>query len=138
MTLAVIVGGLLGISLVGLIVYFLPTIVALIRQRVNIGQVIIVNLLLGWSQIGWVVALVVAFGKTKDQVQRACAAAGYSQPGEASRPTGPPGPAARPSTAMAARAGEAGRGMSGVRSVLSGRLETALLSRWRDGVFPLI
>ena len=40
--------------------YFLPTIVALLRSVTNTGSVIVVNLLLGWTLIGWVVALAMA------------------------------------------------------------------------------
>jgi len=40
--------------------YFVPTIVAVIRKVPNVGSVIVVNLFLGWSLIGWVVALAMA------------------------------------------------------------------------------
>jgi len=40
--------------------YFIPTIVAVIRKVPNLGSVIIINLFLGWSLIGWVVALAMA------------------------------------------------------------------------------
>ena len=41
-------------------VYFLPTIVA--GRHRNGGAIFILNLLLGWTFIGWVVALAMAFG----------------------------------------------------------------------------
>jgi hypothetical protein len=44
-----------------LAVYFLPFIVALLRSH-NPGGVFVVNLLLGWTLIGWAVALVMACG----------------------------------------------------------------------------
>lgn len=40
--------------------YFLPSIVAAIRKVPNFGSVIIVNLLLGWTFVGWVVAMAMA------------------------------------------------------------------------------
>jgi hypothetical protein len=40
--------------------YFLPTIVAVVRKVPNIGSVIVINLFLGWTLIGWVVALAMA------------------------------------------------------------------------------
>lgn len=53
-------GGAVGFIVVAaLCVYFFPSIVAILR-RVNIGQVIVINLFLGWTFIGWVSALVVA------------------------------------------------------------------------------
>jgi hypothetical protein len=40
---------------------FLPIIVAMARHIDGIGQVVVINLLLGWTIIGWVIALVMAF-----------------------------------------------------------------------------
>ena len=40
--------------------YFLPTIVAVVAHRRNAVLVAIVNTLLGWSFVGWIVALVMA------------------------------------------------------------------------------
>ncbi|TWT41096.1 hypothetical protein RAS1_37880 [Phycisphaerae bacterium RAS1] len=52
--------GLFGCALViiGLFVYFLPTIVAVHRNHYNTTAIFALNLLLGWSFVGWVVALV--------------------------------------------------------------------------------
>jgi hypothetical protein len=40
--------------------YFLPSIIASVRKVRNVGSVIVVNLFLGWTFIGWVVALAMA------------------------------------------------------------------------------
>ena len=48
---------LLAVLTVG---YLLPTSIALVR-RAPTGVVFFVNLLLGWTVIGWIVALVLAF-----------------------------------------------------------------------------
>ena len=50
---------LLGV-VVGLALYFLPTIIAMTRHTTKVLLVALVNLLLGWSLIGWVAALVMA------------------------------------------------------------------------------
>lgn len=42
-------------------VYVLPTIVAVYRQHHNRVPITLVNILLGWTAIGWVVALIWAF-----------------------------------------------------------------------------
>jgi hypothetical protein len=42
--------------------YMLPWAVAATRGKSNTGAIALVNLLLGWSLIGWVVALVMACG----------------------------------------------------------------------------
>ena len=38
--------------------YFLPTIIALLRRHRNALAIFLLNFFLGWSFIGWVVALV--------------------------------------------------------------------------------
>ena len=50
--------GLILIFLFGLPVYFVPTIVAAVRQTRNLVGIIILNLLAGWTVLGWVAALV--------------------------------------------------------------------------------
>lgn len=44
--------------------YLAPAIVALIRRAPNTASIIAVNVLLGWSLIGWVVALAMALRST--------------------------------------------------------------------------
>ena len=45
------------VLLVGMVLYFVPTIVAAKRGHHNVGTIIVINVLLGWTFIGWVVAL---------------------------------------------------------------------------------
>lgn len=52
------VGVVLIIILIG--IYMLPTIVGAVRKVVNIGSVFAINLLLGWTLVGWAVALAMA------------------------------------------------------------------------------
>lgn len=54
--------GTIGI-LISLGFYFIPSIIALIRKKRNKVAIIALNFLLGWSLIGWVVALVWALKK---------------------------------------------------------------------------
>ena len=53
-----------GVGLVVIVViigvYMLPTIVGAVRKVVNIGSVFAINLLLGWTLVGWAVALAMA------------------------------------------------------------------------------
>ncbi len=42
----------------GFVLYFLPAIVALLRERHDKLSIFLANLFLGWSVIGWIVALV--------------------------------------------------------------------------------
>jgi hypothetical protein len=43
------------IILLGL--YFIPSIIGAVRKVPNIGSVVVINLFLGWTLVGWVVAL---------------------------------------------------------------------------------
>ena len=42
----------------GLAIYFLPSIVALVRRHLSAPAIIVLNLLLGWTVLGWIFALV--------------------------------------------------------------------------------
>ena len=48
---------ILGV-LFALPVYFVPTIIAAIRKTRNLVTIIILNLLVGWTFLGWVASLV--------------------------------------------------------------------------------
>jgi hypothetical protein len=51
-------GSGLGLGvLILLAMYFIPTIVGAIRKVPNIGSIAVVNFFLGWTFVGWVVAL---------------------------------------------------------------------------------
>jgi hypothetical protein len=41
-----------------LCLYFLPSIVALIRKKNNTGAILVLNFFLGWTFIGWIVSMV--------------------------------------------------------------------------------
>jgi hypothetical protein len=49
--------------------YFIPTITAIVRAVRNTGSVVVINLLLGWTLIGWAVALAMAM-RTVDREPR--------------------------------------------------------------------
>ena len=40
--------------------YFIPSIIGAVRKVPNIGSVVVINLFLGWTLIGWVIALAMA------------------------------------------------------------------------------
>jgi hypothetical protein len=42
----------------GFVMYFLPSVIALVRSKRDISAILLLNLFLGWTFIGWVVALV--------------------------------------------------------------------------------
>lgn len=53
-----IAGGVVLLVLVVLAGYFLPTIIAAARHHHNAGAIFVLNLFLGWTFLGWVLALV--------------------------------------------------------------------------------
>jgi hypothetical protein len=56
-------GALIILGILVLVLYFLPTILSLILRRRNTLAIFAMNLLLGWTLIGWVAALVWALTK---------------------------------------------------------------------------
>jgi len=48
----------LPFGLFGIALYVLPTIIAVARGKRNILGIVLVNILLGWTFVGWIVALV--------------------------------------------------------------------------------
>ncbi|MDO5619423.1 superinfection immunity protein [Kocuria sp.] len=51
---------------VGGLLYLLPSIIAFIRKAPNIGSIVVINVLLGWILVGWVVALAMAFSSRQE------------------------------------------------------------------------
>ena len=45
-------------ALIVLALYLIPALVAYNRQHPNAGAILILNLLLGWTVLGWIVSLV--------------------------------------------------------------------------------
>jgi len=55
--------GMILFILPALALYFLPTIIAAARHKKNMLGIVLLNVLAGWSLIGWVIALVWAFSR---------------------------------------------------------------------------
>ena len=83
-----------------IVAYFVPTIVALARKVPSRGSVVVVNFLLGWTIVGWIVALAMAC-RSRPQPQY-LVPPGWGPQGGWTPPPGPeqgppPGPAQWPS-----------------------------------------
>ena len=52
-------------GILSLALYVAPTVVAIFRNHPQIGPIVIVNLLLGWTFIGWVVAMAWSLSSTR-------------------------------------------------------------------------
>ena len=70
--------------------YWVPMIVALIRTPPHFGSAIVVNVFLGWTIIGWVVALAMAC-RSRPQQPQYVAPPGWAPPA-AEQPWTPPDP----------------------------------------------
>lgn len=56
-------------ALVGLMLYFIPTLLAMVRHHHRSLSVFLVNFLLGWTILGWFVALFIAMTTPRWQRQ---------------------------------------------------------------------
>ena len=54
-----------GVVVAAVALYLLPSIVAASRHAPNIGSVVAINVLLGWSFAGWVAAFALALHRTR-------------------------------------------------------------------------
>ncbi|MCE9560414.1 MAG: superinfection immunity protein [Planctomycetes bacterium] len=60
----------LAFGALALVPYFFPSIIAMFRKHPNIAPILVVNIFLGWSIVGWVVALAWAFTAQEGQSKR--------------------------------------------------------------------
>lgn len=66
--------------------YMLPSSIAIVRKVRNVGSIIVINFFLGWTLIGWIVALAMAASSKPQPLQQQTNV--YVQ----QHPTGPPQP----------------------------------------------
>ncbi|MDR5790264.1 superinfection immunity protein [Caballeronia sp. LP003] len=70
-------------TIVLLVLFFVPMIVAMCRKHRNTAPIVLVTLLLGWTCIGWLVALIWAFTDNVNETQkRRVWGPAYKQPRE--------------------------------------------------------
>jgi hypothetical protein len=81
-----------SLTSVSLALYLLPCLIGCARRAPDMGAVAVINILLGWTMIGWVVALAMAFRSAPPSPPPSTAGAGWSQRfgPPASRPGSPP------------------------------------------------
>lgn len=90
-------GAVFGLSLimlliVGAVLYFVPAIVALARHHANAPAIVVLNLLAGWTFIGWVGALVWAISTPQPPSTNVYVQSGTTVAGApAAPPQSPPG-----------------------------------------------
>lgn len=52
-------------ALIVIVAYFLPAFIAMARGHQQAGMILVINLFLGWTFLGWIAALVWSFVDTK-------------------------------------------------------------------------
>jgi hypothetical protein len=62
-------GGVIVLCVLGFVLYILPSVIAFKRGHQNAGAILALNLLLGWTFLGWVAALVWSLTQTTANVQ---------------------------------------------------------------------
>ena len=55
------------LSIVGLVIYFLPSLIAILRNHHQWGSIGVINLFFGWTFIGWVVSLAWAVSAARER-----------------------------------------------------------------------
>ena len=54
----------MALVVIGVILYFLPLLVAGCRHHHQVGAIAVIDVFLGWTFVGWVVALAMAASRT--------------------------------------------------------------------------
>jgi ABC-type transport system involved in cytochrome c biogenesis permease component len=93
MTLQVVLasgGGAFVLLIVGLLLYFVPSVVAFVRSHHNKWAIFALNLLLGWTFLGWIAALVWSLTRPSPQPQVVHMVHEQAQPPAVSAPPDPP------------------------------------------------
>jgi len=70
-----------------LALYFLPALIAAARHHHNAGSIFIIDLFLGWTFLGWIVALAMACSQVRPADPIGTSAAAYARPMRIQEPT---------------------------------------------------
>jgi hypothetical protein len=54
------------LTVIAIVIYFLPSFVAMVRENTQTLAIFILNLTLGWTGLGWIGSLIWAFVKQKN------------------------------------------------------------------------
>jgi Superinfection immunity protein len=57
--------------IVGLLLYFIPSLIALLRGHHNTFAIFLTNLIFGWTVIGWFITLIWSVTAKQDRVRTA-------------------------------------------------------------------
>ncbi len=57
--------------IIWIMIYLLPSINAVLRKHHQAGAILVINLFLGWTFLGWVIALAMSCGAVKNDKPRA-------------------------------------------------------------------
>ncbi|MGQ7947180.1 superinfection immunity protein [Flavobacterium sp. WC2509] len=57
------------VIIIAVLIYFFPSVIAFSRSKSNTTAIVMLNLFLGWSFIGWIIALIWAVSKDRETQQ---------------------------------------------------------------------
>lgn len=58
------------VSFLYTIIYFLPTIIGFWKEKYNKNSILIINLLTGWSVIGWIISVILVASSKEDNLNK--------------------------------------------------------------------
>jgi putative effector of murein hydrolase LrgA (UPF0299 family) len=79
-----------GLLIVALLLYFVPSVVGFVRDHHNKWAIFALNLLLGWTFLGWIGALVWSLTRPSPQAQVVDVFHGHDQLPPPTAPSDPP------------------------------------------------
>ena len=58
------------VSFLYTIIYFLPTIIGFWKEKYNKNSILIINLLTGWSVIGWIISVILVASSKENNLNK--------------------------------------------------------------------
>ena len=57
----------ISIVLILITLYFIPSIIAIKKKHKDLSKILMINIFLGWTIVGWIISLVVVINKQKKE-----------------------------------------------------------------------
>ena len=55
----------ISIVLILITLYFIPSIIAIKKKHKDLSKILMINIFLGWTIVGWIISLVIVINKQK-------------------------------------------------------------------------
>ena len=57
----------ISIVLILITLYFIPSIIAIKKRHKDLSKILMINIFLGWTIVGWIISLVIVINKQKKE-----------------------------------------------------------------------